>query len=233
MYKDKILMRELFLRNGGYCEKKYNMPVIYKETIDLSNIKLIGCHNTRKKDRKHYDCGVHFYKWDDKLTRYYNHPFKYLNILRQYRFALTPDFSLFLRMNPNVQRMHIFMGRWIGNFNQRNGIHVIPSAGWGGKETFAWCNAGLPENATIAVSTLGTFKENKTNFLDGYFNLIEQKSPELILCYGGVHPEMHGTSKIIQCIHEAELAKREAEFERDKRLYERFLFDLEELGNEC
>ena len=55
MFKGKILMRELFLRNGGYCEKDFNMPVIYKETIDLSNIKLIGCHNVRRGDRKHSD----------------------------------------------------------------------------------------------------------------------------------------------------------------------------------
>ena len=225
-------MRELFLRNAGYCEKEYNMPVIYKETIDLTNIKLIGCHNIKKNDNKHADYGVHFYKWDNVLERFYYNPFKYLEILKQYRFVQTPDFSVFLCMNPNVQRMNIFRARWMGNFYQRYGLNVIPSAGWGGKETFSWCNAGLPENATIAVSTLGTFKENKQRFLDGYFNLIKQKSPENILCYGTVHPEMEGTSNIISCVHEGRIAKYEAQLEKERTMYEHSLFDLEELGYE-
>ena len=41
------------------------MPVIYKEDIDLQDVKLIGCHNIKKNDTKHSQYGVHFYKWDD------------------------------------------------------------------------------------------------------------------------------------------------------------------------
>ncbi len=233
MYKDKILMRELFLRNTGFCDSEHNMPVIYKEDIDLQNVKLIGCHNIKKNDTKHSDFGVHFYKWDCKLERFYNQPFKYLDVLRQYKFVLTPDFSLFLNMNINVQRMNVFRSRWCGNFWQRNGLCVIPSAGWGGKETFSWCNAGLPKNGTIAVSTLGTFKEHTSAFLDGYFNLIEQKTPKNILCYGKVHAEMQGTARIIPCIYEAQIAKWEAEFELERQLYPHSLFDMEVLKHEC
>lgn len=232
MDEKKALFRELFLRNAGYCEPEYNMPVIYNQAIDLTDVKLIGCHNIKKNDYKHSDCGVHFYKWDDKLERFYSKPFAYLERLRQYRFVLTPDFSLFLTMNVNAQRMNVFRNRWCGNFWQRNGLCVIPSACWGGKETFSWCNAGLPKNGTVAVSTLGTFKNNTKTFLDGYFNLIEQKSPKTVLCYGKVHQEMQGTSTLVPCVHEAQIAKIEAEFERDRNLYPHFLFDLEELGYE-
>lgn len=220
--------RELFLRNAGYCESKNDFPVIYREEFNLDSVKLIGCHNIKKNDFNHQDCGVHFYKWDNKLEKFYKNPYQSLEILKQYKFVLTPDFSVFLLMNLNVQRMNIFRNRWCGNFWQRNGLTVYPSAAWGGKETFSWCNAGLPEHGTIAVSTLGTFKENKQTFLDGYFNLLKQKSPENILCYGKVHQEMKGTCNIISCIHEAKIAKQEAELNMFKRLYPHSLFEFEE-----
>lgn len=93
-------------------------------------------------------------------------------------------------------------------------------------------NAGYCESENdfpvISVSTLGTFKENKQTFLDGYFNLLKQKSPENILCYGKVHQEMERTCNIISCIYEAEISKQEAEFNMFKRLYPHSLFEFEE-----
>lgn len=99
----------------------------------------------------------------------------------------------------------------------------------GGKETFSWCFAGLPCNGTLSISTLGTFAEHKKAFLDGYFELLKQKNPENILCYGKVHREMEGTCNIISCLHEAELINAERKFKEELKLYRNLLFDMGEL----
>ena len=172
--------RELILRDAGYCDNDYGMPEIIKEEFNLDKIKLIGCHNIKKSDSAHKECGVHFYKWDDKLERFFKNPFKYIEILKQYKFMFTPDYSVYLCSNQNVQRFNIFKSRWVGNFFQRHGCVVYPGAGWGEKGTFSWCFAGLPYNGTFSISTLGTFTEYKKAFLDGYFELLKQKNPENI-----------------------------------------------------
>ena len=221
--------RELVLRNAGICENEFGIPEILREEFNLTEIKLIGCHNTKQNDFTHKDYGVHFYKWDDKLECYWKNPYKYIERFKQYKFIFTPDFSVYLHSNPNIQRFNIFRSRWIGNFNQRHGCVVYPGAGWGGKETFSWCFAGLPNNGTFSISTIGTFTEHKKGFLDGYFELLKQKNPENILCYGKVHKEMEGTCNIISCLHEAEIVNAQKEFERSKLLYQNLLFSEEEL----
>ena len=223
------MFRELILRDAGYCGNEYGMPEIIKEEFDLKTIKLIGCQNIKNNDERHKDYGVHFYKWDNKLECYYKNPYKYVDKLKQYKFIFTPDYSVFLLSNPNVQRYDIFRSRWTGNFYQRKGCVVYPGAGWGGKETYSWCFAGLPCNATLSISTLGTFTEHKKAFLDGYFELLKQKNPENILCYGKPHREMEGTCKIISCLHEAEIINAEKKFLETQKCYRNLLFDVEEL----
>lgn len=223
------MFRELILRNSGYCGNDYGMPEIIKEDFHLEQVKLIGCQNIKNNDVKHKDYGVHFFKWDDKLERFYKNPYKHIEKLKQYKFMLTPDYSVYLHSNPNVQRYNIFRSRWVGNFSQRKGCIVYPGAGWGGKETFSWCFAGLPYNGTLSISTLGTFKEHKKGFLDGYFELLKQKNPENIICYGKVHPEMEGTCNIIPCLHEAQIIKEEKKLEESLKNYQYLLFDKEVL----
>lgn len=221
--------RELILRDAGYCGNDYGMPEIIKEEFEFTKIDLIGCQNVKNNDTEHNGCGVHFYKWDDKLEKFYKNPYRYIELLKQYKFMFTPDFSIYLLSNPNVQRFNIFRSRWVGNFFQRKGCIVYPGAGWGGKETFSWCFAGLPCNGTLSISTLGTFAEHKKAFLDGYFELLKQKNPENILCYGKVHREMEGTCNIISCLHEAELINAERKFKEELKLYRNLLFDMGEL----
>ena len=221
--------RELVLRDNGICEKDNFMPVIYKEEFNLKEVKLIGCHNIKNKDSSRKDYGVHFYKWDEKLECYYKNPYKYLEKLKQYKFLLTPDFSIYLRSNPNVQRFNVFRSRWVGSFYQRKGCVVYPGAGWGGKETFSWCFSGLPDNATLSISTIGTFREHKTTFLDGYFEMLKQKNPENLICYGKIHREMENTCNIISCLHEAEIRNAEKHLQEDMKHYANYLFPMEEI----
>lgn len=223
------MFRELILRDAGYCGNAYGMPEIIKEEFNLEQVKLIGCQNIKNNDIKHINYGVHFYKWDDKLECFYKNPYRYIEKLKQYKFIFTPDYSVYLLSNPNVQRYNIFRSRWVGNFFQRKGCIVYPGAGWGGKETFPWCFAGLPYNGTFSISTLGTFTEHKKGFLDGFFELLKQKNPENIICYGKIHPEMIGTCNIIPCLHEAQIINAEKELEKSLKYYQNLLFDIEEL----
>jgi hypothetical protein len=43
---------KLFLRNNFIGTGKYDIPVIYKQKPDLTGLRFLGFHNTRKQDKK-------------------------------------------------------------------------------------------------------------------------------------------------------------------------------------
>lgn len=55
------------------------------------------------------------------------------------------------------------------------------------------CFSGFERNSVIAVSTIGCRKpEEKKVFIEGYKELLKQKSPRLILCFGKIIEGMTG-----------------------------------------
>ena len=87
----------------------------------IENLSLIGFHNTKRNDGKNTGKAVHFYMDDYKFECVWNQPERYLRKLSQYRFVLTPDFSLYTNMPLAMQIWNVFRGQWCGAFWQANG----------------------------------------------------------------------------------------------------------------
>lgn len=87
-----------FLRNSFYPLGKYDITALYKQETDTGSLLLIGFHNTKIHDAQNADKAVHFYIDDYKFECIWNRPERYLRRLSQYRFVLTPDFSLYTNM---------------------------------------------------------------------------------------------------------------------------------------
>lgn len=110
---------------------------------------------------------------------------------------LSPDFSMYLEMNPTLQLYNTFRNRWCGAYFASKGIPVIPTVSWGDETTFPFCFRGIPKGSTVAVSTYmvsahHNHKDQKEFFLKGYNEMLQQLEPERIICYNEPFPEMQG-----------------------------------------
>ena len=64
---------------------------------------------------------------------------------------------------------------------------VIPTVSWSTEESFAFCFDGLPQGATLAISTIGV-KQNKDQLKiweKGVTEMINRLNPKRIVVYGG------------------------------------------------
>lgn len=182
----------LFLRNAYPQEGRWDIPVIRRQSIDLSRpVGLIACSDTRLHDTKNTGRGVHHFVDDVRFEDAYRHPERRLAKYSQYRFVLTPDYSLFPEMPLWRQIESVGKSRWCGAFWQERGLTVVPTVGWGLAPTFDFCFAGVEEGSVVAVSTLGC-RTGRMRFLRGYDAMIERVRPEAVICFGKPIPGMRG-----------------------------------------
>ena len=129
---------------------------------------------------------VHFFLHDYQFERVWNQPKKYLNTIKSFKGALTPDFSLYTDYPIAVQIWQTYRNRWIGRYWQMHGIKVIPTITWSTPESYQFCYNGIPQNSTVAISSVGVLQNKNAQklFLKGYNELIKRLEPDKILFYG-------------------------------------------------
>lgn len=121
----------------------------------------------------------------------YRNPDRSFAKLAQYRFVLTPDFSLYSDMPVWRQIESVGKSRWCGAWWQKHGLNVIPTVSWSNLTSYAYCFDGIEYGSTIAVGTIGC-KHSKKAFLKGYDAMLEHIQPEHIICFGSPFNEMRG-----------------------------------------
>ncbi len=190
----------MFLRNTFKGDGKWQIPIISKPDIDLSvneDLRLIGFDKVKTGKDEHYGRIVHFFLYDYEFEDIWTKPDKYINILKQYRAVLTPDFSMYTDMNPTIQLYNTFRNRWVGAYLKEKGIKVIPTVSWGLENTFDFCFNGIEKGSVVAISTYmvsehGNRQDQKEFFMKGYNEMLRRIEPELIICYNTPFPEMIG-----------------------------------------
>lgn len=192
MTGDKMRNSPLFMRNTFPTSGKYGIPVIRKQELDINDVKLISCTDTKSNDSaKKRACGVHFFVDDYRFNGIYNNPSRSLNKYSQYAFLLSPDFSTYADMRMWRQIESVAKNRWCGAYWQDNGLTVIPTISWSNSMSFDFCFDGVERNATVAVGMIGC-KSSRTAFMRGYNAMLERLDPSLIICFGKPYDEMKG-----------------------------------------
>lgn len=191
---------QLMLRNGLPGDGYWKIPIIPKFQIqdgDFDNLLLISFDRAKPDDNKHQNRMVHFFLYDYKFEQVWKQPDTDLERLSRYRAVLSPDFSMYLEMNPTMQLYNTFRNRWCGVYWASEGIRVIPTVNWGDESTFDFCFRGIEKGSTVAVSTYMASEHNnhsdqKEWFMAGYREMLRQIQPEKIICYNSPFPEMEG-----------------------------------------
>lgn len=199
-YSKHMRTNPLFMRNEFVTQGKWNIPLIYKQALDISQLKLIACSDTRSNDcEPNTKCGVHFFVDDYRFNGIYNNPEKSLKKFSQYAFLLTPDFSTYADMNLWRQLESVAKNRWCGAYWQSKGLTVIPTVSWSTPRSYEFCFDGIENGSIVAIGMIGC-KSNKLEFLRGYDAMLEKISPSYIICFGKPFNEMEGNILTIDYI---------------------------------
>lgn len=193
LYYTQLLANHMkkLVRNEFQSVGKYDIPLIKKDEIELSKIKLRSFSNTKFNDSRNIGKTIHFFIHDYKFEYTYSNPELALEKVKQYTYLLSPDFSLYTDMPLLLQMYNTFKNRWVGAYWQSKGLKVIPTISWSDERSFDFCFDGVEEGSIVAVSTHGNQKA-KEEFLLGYNKMLEKIKPSGILCYGKPFPEMNG-----------------------------------------
>lgn len=165
---------------------KYGIPTIEPTQFDGKTEFL--AFNYAKSSKKPKGKGVHFFIDDYQFTRVWERPNRYLQLLLQFDYVMSPDFSTYVDFPQALQIYNHYRKHWLAAYWQDHGIRVIPTISWSDPESYEWCFSGEPVGAAVAVSAIGT-QINKTAqqlFQSGYEEMIRRLNPEVIIFYGDV-----------------------------------------------
>ena len=194
MIRTSKAMREnpLFLRNNFAKSGRYEIPLLLKQELELSNLSLISYSDTKSTENfENTQKGVHFFVDDYRFEGIYKNPERTLKKLSQYKFLLTPDFSLYADMDIWKQIENVAKNRWCGAYWQSKGLTVIPTVSWSSPSSFEFCFEGIEEGSIVAIGMIGC-KKNKNMFMLGYNEMLRRIKPKNIICFGTPFPEMKG-----------------------------------------
>jgi hypothetical protein len=170
------------LLQGAKYDGKWEMPIVPACHIEPTNLTAF----TRAKRNLSDNSFLHFYQDDYKFERVWRNPKQYLDLLKSYGGAISPDFSVYREMPLSQQLESVYKNRVLNFWWSKNGIPVIPNVRWGDKRTYEFCFDGLPQNSVLAVGTYGSVKHvcDRNCFMDGFFEMVDRLNPKAVVVYG-------------------------------------------------
>lgn len=190
-YKNKTAFLKSNILNLGFAQyesdNELGVPALdytYITDDDLKSTKLIG-FNLAKSCKEPDGKAVHFFLHDYQFERVWNYPHRYINVLKRYKFILTPDFSPYGDMPKALWQYNIYRNRWCGKFYQDQGIKVVPTISFGSDEMLEYCLLGVQKNQTIAISTVGEGRWGQYKLLKrNWDRIIDTLQPKNIILFG-------------------------------------------------
>jgi hypothetical protein len=188
---------EFYFDNRFTTYGRYNMPLIKRQDVDLSNLKLIRFSDIVKRETKDFDATVHFFIDDDKFDEVWKSPKDYLKEISQYRQTMSPGFSVYYNMAGALQVFNVFRSRWLGAYWQEHGMTVIPTLVWADKSSFDFCFDGVEQGSIVAVTTLGQ-RDVEWTYMQGFTKMCEAIEPGIVICYSQPFEKMYDYADIIE-----------------------------------
>lgn len=182
-----------------YSDTKYQVPILDRlepsddEIEKIKKMEWIPFSSANaNKDRQ--GKGIHFFIDDYRFVRVWNTPDRYVDMLKQYEYVLTPDFSTYRDMPLAMQIYNTYRKQWVGKYYQDKGIKIIPTISWSTPASYEWIFDGIPTHSIVAISTLGCLKDKRATelFYEGWRVAYRTLQPEVVLCYGKIPDRLDG-----------------------------------------
>lgn len=181
---------------------EYGIPELHPVAFD-GQCEFIG-FNYASQAKKREEKGVHFFLDDYQFSRLWTNIDRYANMLSEFKYVMTPDFSTHTDFPKAIQIYNHYRKHWVGAYLQEIGAQIIPTISWSTPDSYEWCFDGEPTGGTVAISSVGCMnsKKKKELFLNGYKEMIRRLQPESIIFYGSVPDECRGNIVKIKAFHE-------------------------------
>ncbi len=129
----------------------------------------------------------HFFIDDYQFERVWARLAAYVDVLRGFDCAVTPDFSLYMDMPDPMQRWNRYRSQALGRYWQERGLKVVPTLTWAQPSSFRFCFKGIPKHSTVATSTVGVANDEGTKEIwrEGMRRVMKVLEPSRVLLYGG------------------------------------------------
>lgn len=169
-------------------DNQYGIPTIKK--TDFVPDWIVPYGQRIRTDKRVEGGAVHTFIDDYRFEQLWNRIWDTTPVIQKIGGALSPDFSVYPEWPFALQLWNIYRSRWLGAFWQEKGIKVIPTVTWGDPKSFSFSFLGIERGSIVALSTVGVNRreQNRRLFELGFYEMISQVAPELILCYGETSP---------------------------------------------
>ena len=134
------------------------------------------------------DISTHWYHCfvdDSQFERFWYEFNRYIPYFRAAAGLISTDFSIYRDDEEDIQVRNCYRNRVIAYAMQQINPNVIPTAGFGGENTWEWCFDGLPHHSTVAITTNGTLTDPEARrlFVGGIDALVKTIEPyALVVC---------------------------------------------------
>lgn len=172
------------------CEMRFTasgFPILEstQNAISRKGINTLAFNYAMSYKGNKADTYIHFYIQDYLFNRVWNTPNKYIDILKEYKGIITPDFSWYYDMPKVMQQFQQYRNLWFGRMCQLEGIDVIPSINYSDESSYEWCFEGIPHNNPVMLSSIGSTKDANKKHIDNFYNgarqMIDVLHPSVVL----------------------------------------------------
>ncbi|MDL2226528.1 DUF4417 domain-containing protein [Deltaproteobacteria bacterium OttesenSCG-928-M10] len=186
--REDVFNSELVM--GASFSSKYEFPILLPTNFKPSEA-IPFKYALRAKKRNQW---VHFFIDDYQFERVWNRPGQYLNLLKSFEGIVTTDFSLYREMALAMQIWNTYRNRALAYWFQSQGLNIVPNVRWGDHRTYDFAFEGLPQGASVAVSTNGCIQGrlNRRYFQKGLARMVEVLRPRTIVNYSQTPGDIFG-----------------------------------------
>lgn len=162
----------------------FDIPYIYGMD-DNYPCDYIG-FNYASTERHPQDKGCHFYLDDYQFVRVWNNPSQYINLLRRFKYVLSPDFSMFTDYDTALNIYSHYKKHFLAAYWQSEGVNVIPTISWADGRSFTYCFDGEPEHSVVSVSAVGASNSARkiAAFALGFDEMMKRLRPTKVIFFG-------------------------------------------------
>lgn len=164
---------------------EFGLPKLEPQKFKYENVKFIP-FNLAMTSNEPQNKGVHFYIHDYQFERFWNKPDKYIPILKNFKYVIMPDFSIYLDYPKVLQIFNIYRNLWLAKYMQENNIKVIFNLSCATLESNKLIIESIPKNSIIAISSVGVMKskEYKKTFEENVRQALEKVNPTQLVWFG-------------------------------------------------
>ena len=219
-YLQKVGLMNLQRRTYYDENNPWDIPCVYPAIRELNGKEHAISFNyamTYKGEKEETIC--HFFTDDYQFERIWSNPDKYVAMLRRFKAVAAPDFSVSDDFPTAIKIYNCYRRAWMTRYFQEQGVCMLPTAEWGGEDTFEYAFAGIPRNSPVCVTAAGIAQSvrEREMFEAGLVELKKQVDPIKLNVFGMASklpdsiPKIMGDTEIVVYLNENIRRLRETE----------------------